>query len=146
MGKYNDGKICDWFENGTSACFLNGSRCDCPFNKRGCEIQCIKIFKEEPKGEIASRYKTDANLGDGEILTKTDVFRRLKIKKGEIVADWFIQYSELENATDPSMMIDFGKEMVKKKFNESEYEMSFIRVYHNYKLASLLGVYIIGIN
>ena len=146
MGEYNNGKVCDWFENGTSTCFLNGSRCDCPFSKRGCEIQCVKIFKEEPKGEGASRYKIDANLGDGTILTKADVFRRLKIKKGEIVADWFIPYRELENATDPTIMINYGKDMVRKKFDESAYQMRFIRVYHNYILEGLLGVYIIGTN
>ena len=105
---------------------------------------CKKAEAPVPKADI--RIDVDANLGDGTILTKTYVFKRLKIKKGEFVADWFIPYRELENATDPSMMIDFGKEMVKKKFDESEYEMRFIRIYHNFELASSIGVYIIGTN
>ena len=49
---YNAGEICDWFENGTCSCFLNGSRCDCPFSNRGCQIQCEKIFKEKKKIKI----------------------------------------------------------------------------------------------
>ena len=143
---YNDGEICDWFENGTCSCFLNGSRCDCPFSNRGCQIQCEKIFKEKPEGEIANRYSSDKHINKKKILTKQDVFKRLEIKKGEAVGDWFIPYSKLEMLIDPSEEIKFGVDQVRRKFDESEFYLKHMRIYHNVEIFGQVGVYIIGTN
>ena len=142
---FNDGKICDWFEQGISSCFLNGSRCDCPFSKRGCEIQCERIFKKEPEGEGANRYKSDKELNPNKPLTRSDVFKRLKIKEGEHIAEWFIPYSQIDAMmVAPSDQIKYGVEMVQKKFDDSEFYLRFLRIYHNVKIGNQVGIYIIG--
>ena len=143
---YNDGEICDWFENGTCSCFLNGSRCDCPFSNRGCQIQCEKIFKEKPEGEKANRYKTETHINENKILTKRGVFKELRIKKGDAIADWFIPYSKLEMLTDPSEKITFGVDQVHRKFDESEFYLEDLLIYHNVEIFGQVGVYIIGTN
>ena len=147
MGEaFNDGKICDWFENyGFSSCFYNGSRCDCPFSKRGCEIQCERIFKEKPEGEGANRYKSDSGLGENKPLTKSAVFKRLEIKEDEHIAEWFIPYSQIDDMmVAPSDQIKYGVEMVQKKFDDSEFYLRFLRIYHNVKIGNQVGIYIIG--
>lgn len=142
---FNDGKICDWFEQGISSCFLNGSRCDCPFSKRGCEIQCERIFKMKPEGEGANRYKSDKELNPNKPLTKSDVFKRLKIMEGECIAEWFIPYSQIDAMmVAPSDQIKYGVEMVQKKFDDSEFYLEFLRIYHNVKIGNQVGIYIIG--
>jgi len=145
--KYSDGKLCDWLEQGFSSCSLNGSICCCPFSKKGCEIQCEQIFKEKPEGDAANRYKSDSKINADKTFTKTDIFKRVGIKKGMIVADWFIPYSKLdEMIVEPSDEIEYGIEMVKKKFGESEYLMNQLRIYHNVEIVGQAGIYIIGIN
>ena len=98
------------------------------------------MFKEK-----TNWYKPDAE--NDEILTKSDVFKRLGIKKGMIVADWFIPYYQIDElAIDPSDEIDFGIEMVKKKFDESGYEITHMRIYHNFEQLKQVGIYILGVN
>ena len=143
---YNDGQICDWFENGTSSCFLNGSKCCCPFSKRGCEIQCVKIFKCEPEGEIANRYTSEKKIGSNKPLTTAKVFKRLGIKNGDAVGDWFIPYSRLDMVIDPSEEISYGIDKVKEKFEKSEFTLQYLRMYHNVEILGQIGVYIIGMN
>ena len=143
---YNDGKLCDWYEIGMSSCFLNGSRCDCPFSNRGCQIQCEKVFKAKPEGAKANRYSSEKHLNKQKILTKPDVFKRLEIKKGEAIADWFIPYSKLEMLSDPSDEITSGVDQVKRKFDESKFSLQHLRIYHNVEIFGQVGVYIIGTN
>ena len=141
---YNDGDLCLFLNQGFSSCSLNGSRCVCPFSKKGCEIQCERIFKEKPEGEIANRYKADDN--DTKPLTKADVFKRIGIQKGMLIADWFIPYSHMDEvAVAPSDVIDHGVDMVKDKFNSAGYCYRHLRIYHNVEMAGQLGIYIIGI-
>ena len=141
---YNNGSLCLFFNQGFGSCALNGSRCDCPFSKMGCEMQCEKIFKEKPEEERANRYK--ATAGDTKPLTKADIFKRVGIQKGMIIADWFIPYSLIESAVDPSAMIDHGIDMVKEKFDSAGYHYRDLRIYHNVEIIEqLLGIYIIGI-
>lgn len=145
--KFNNGEICDYFENGLGRCFLNGSRCDCPFSKKGCEIQCKRIFKKEPEGEGANRYTVNMHISKDEKLRKVDVYNRVGIKKGMITADWFIPYSEFDisNAVS-SDLIDHGIEEVKRKFDDSDYYLKHLRIYYNVEIAGQIGVYIIGID
>lgn len=102
------------------------------------------IFKEKPEGVKANRYK--ATGMEIEPLTKADVFKRVGIKKGMLVADWFIPYSDMnEIARSPSDVIDDGIEMVKEKFDSADYPYRHLRMYHNVEMAGQLGIYIIGI-
>lgn len=140
---YNNGSLCLFFDQGCSLCSLNGSRCDCPFSKTGCEIQCERIFKEKPEGEITNRYKATAS--DTKPLTKADVFKRVGIQKGMIVADWFIPYSLIEVAGSPSVAIDHGIDMVKEKFDRAKYHYRDLQIYHNVEMVGQLRIYIIGI-
>lgn len=141
---YGDGVLCLFFDQGFGSCALNGSRCDCPFSKTGCEIQCERIFKEKPEGEKANRYKADA--GGTKPLTKADVFKIAGIQKGMLIADWFIPYSRMDEvAVDPSDMIDHGIDMVKDKFDSAGYYLRHLQIYHNVEMAGLFGIYIIGI-
>ena len=140
----NGEHLCLFLDQGFSSCSLNGSRCDYPFSKTGCEIQCERIFKEKPEGEIANRYKADAN--DTKPLTKADVFKRAGMQKGMLIADWFIPYSRMDEvAVAYSDFIDNGINMVKDKFNSAGYYLGHLRIYHNVEMAGLLGIYIIGI-
>lgn len=142
---YNDGKVCDWFENhGFSSCFLNGSLCCCPFSKKGCEIQCVVVFKDKPEGKKANRYSSEERIGDNKKLTKDKIFKRLEIKKGEAVADYFIPYSKLDICEAPSEEIRYGIDQVKDKFKKSEYRLQYLRMYHNVEIMGQLGFYIIG--
>lgn len=141
---YNNGSLCLFFDQGFSSCSLNGCRCDYPFSKIGCEIQCESIFKEKPEVVKANRYKAIGS--DIEPLTKVDVFKRIGIKKGMIIADWFIPYSLIEVVGAPSVAIDNGIEMVKEKFDRAEYHYRDLRIYHNVEMVGQLGIYIIGIN
>lgn len=141
---YNDGVLCLFFDQGFGSCSLNGSRCDCPFSKAGCEIQCKIIFKEKPEGVKANRYKATAS--DAKPLTKTDVFKRVGIQKGMLIADWFIPYSHMDEvAVAPSDMIDHGIDTVKEKFDSAGYHYRHLRIYHNVEMAGQLGIYIIGV-
>ena len=141
---YNNGNLCLFLDQGFSSCSLNGCRCDCPFSKAGCEIQCERIFKEKPEGEIANRYK--ATSSDTKPLTKTDVFKMVGIRKGMLIADWFIPYSLIEVVGAPSVAIDNGIDMVKEKFDRAEYHYRDLRIYHNVEMVGQLGIYIIGIH
>lgn len=141
---YNNGSLCLFFDQGFSSCSLNGSRCDCPFSKTGCEIQCESIFKEKPEGVKADRYKAIGN--DTEPLTKADVYKRIGVKKGMIVADWFIPYSLIKIAVAPSAVIDHGIDMVKEKFDNAGYHCRHMRMYHNVEIVGQLGIYIIGVD
>ena len=142
---YNNGSLCLFFDQGFSSCSLNGGRCDCPFSNTGCEIQCENIFKEKPEGVKANRYKADGNRTKP--LTKTDVFKRVGIQKGMLVADWFIPYGDMDEiACSPSGMIDHGIDMVKEKFDSAGYHYKHLRTYYNVEMAGQLGIYIIGIN
>lgn len=79
-------------------------------------------------------------------LTKADVFKRVGIKKGMLVADWFIPYSDMDEiACSPSDVVDHGIDMVKEKFDSSDYPYRHLRMYHNVEMAGQLGIYIIGI-
>lgn len=142
---YNNGVLCLFLDQGFGSCSLNGSRCDCPFGKTGCEIQCERIFKEKPEGEIANRYKATAS--GTKPLTKSDIFKRVGIQKGMLIADWFIPYSYIDEvACSPSDVIDHGIDMVKRKLGVAEYHhYSPMRMYHNVEMAGQLGIYIIGI-
>lgn len=140
---YN-GNLCLFFDQGFSSCSLNGCRCDCPFSNAGCEIQCESIFKEKPEGIKANRYKAIGS--DTKPLTKADVFKRVGIQKGMIIADWFIPYSLMRVAVDPSAIIDNGINMVKEKFDNAGYHCRHLRMYHNVEIIEqLLGIYIIGV-
>jgi len=141
---YNDGVLCLFFNQGLGSCSLNSSRCDCPFSNTGCEIQCERIFKVKPEGEMANRYRVTAS--DAKPLTKADIFNMLGIQKGMIIADWFIPYSRMD-AVDvaPSYVIDDGIDMVKEKFDSAGYYYNHLRIYHNVEMVGLLGIYIIGI-
>lgn len=141
---YNSGSLCLFFCQAFGSCSLNGSRCDCPFSKTGCEIQCERIFKEKPEGEIANRYIADA--GDTKPLTKADVFKRAGIQKGMFIADCFIPYSHMdESAGAPSDVIDYGIDGVKGKLNSAGYHCRHLLIYHNVETAGQLGIYIVGI-
>ena len=141
---YNNGSLCLFLNQGFSSCSLNGSRCDCPFSKTGRKIQCERIFKEKPEGEIANRYK--AYTSDTKPLTKTDVFKRVGIQKGMLISDWFIPYSRMsEVAVAPSDVINLGIDMVKDKFDSAGYHFGHLRIYHNVEMVGQLGIYIIGI-
>lgn len=141
---YNDGVLCLFLDQGFGSCSLNGSRCDCPFSKTGCEIQCERIFKEKLEGEIANRYKATAS--DTKPLTKADVFKRVDMRKGMIIADWFIPYSHMDEvAVAPSDVIDHGIDMVKGKFEMAGYHFRHLQIYHNVEMAGQLGIYVIGI-
>lgn len=142
---YNNGSLCLFFDQGFSSCSLNGGRCDCPFSKAGCEIQCENIFKEKPEGVKAYRYKA---IGcETKPLTKADIFKRVGIQKGMLIADWFIPYSHMDEVdVAPSDVIDHGIDMVKRKLDVAEYRhYSRMRMYHNVEIAGQLGIYIIGI-
>ena len=140
---YNNGSLCLFFDQGFSSCSLNGCRCDCPFSNAGCEIQCESIFKEKPEGVKANRYKADGNRTKP--LTKADVFKRVGIQKGMLVADWFIPYSDMDEIVcSPSDVIDHGIDMVKEKFDSAGYHCRHLRMYHNVEMAGQLGIYIIG--
>ena len=138
-------KICKWFLNGAGRCSLNGSRCDYPFSKTGCEIQCARIFKEKPEGEKADRYVPDNN--PIEKLTKAGIFKELGlINSGNVVGDWFIPYENLFSFLDISMAISRGIEMVQEKFDEAECQLQTIKIYHNVEFADgMIGIYIFGI-
>lgn len=140
---YNNGSLCLFLDQGFSSCSLNGCRCDYPFSNAGCKIQCESIFKEKPEGVKANRYK--AIGGDTKPLTKADVFKRVGIRKGMLVADWFIPYSLMEAVGAPSVAIDNGIDMVKEKFDNAGYHYRHLRIYHNVEIVGLLGIYIIGI-
>ena len=141
---YNNGSLCLFLNQGFSSCSLNGCRCDCPFSKTGCEIQCESIFKEKPEGVKADRYKP--YISDDKPLTKEDVFKRVGIQKGMLIADWFIPYSRMDEvAVAPSYVIDNGIDMVKDKFDSAGYHFRHLRIYHNVEMVGQLGIYIIGI-
>lgn len=143
---YNDGKICDWFENdGFSSCFLNGSLCCCPFSKKGCEIQCVAIFKDKPEGKKANRYSSEEKIGSNKKLIKDKIFKRLEIKKGETIGDYFIPYSKLDMCIAPSEEISYGIDQVKEKFKKAGYRVQYLRMYHNVEIMGQLGFYIIGL-
>ena len=141
---YKNGAICLFLEQGFSSCFLNGSRCDCPFSKKGCEIQCEEIFKEKPEGVKADRYKP--YISDDKPLTKADVYKRVGILKGDVIADWFIPYSHMDEVPlAPSDVIDHGIDMVKEKLDSAGYRYRHLRMYYNVEMDGQLGIYIIGI-
>lgn len=140
---YKNGDICLFLDQGFSSCYFNGSRCVCPFSKKGCEIQCEEIFKEKPEGVKANRYKP--YISDDKPLTKADIYKKIGIQKGMIVADWFIPYSHMEVAVAPSDVIDHGINMVKDKFNSAGYCYRYLRIFHNVEMVGQLGIYIIGI-
>ena len=142
---YNNGAICVFFDQGFSSCSLNGSRCDCPFSKKGCEIQCEKIFHEKPEGEIANRYKANIIREDNIPLTKAEIFKRLNIKKGMMIADCFIPYNESDKViAGLSVQIDYGIELIKEKLNNVGCNLTHLRIYHNVKIIGEVGIYIIG--
>lgn len=141
---YNNRNLCLFFDQGFSSCSFYGDRCDYPFSKTGCKIRYERMFKEKPEGEIANRYKAIGS--DTEPLTKANIFKRVGIQKGMLIADWFIPYSHMDEvAVAPSDVIDHGIDMVKEKFDSAGDHYKHLRIYHNVEMAGQLGIYIIGI-
>lgn len=102
------------------------------------------IFKEKPEGVKANRYKAIGS--DAKPLTKADIFKRVAIQKGMLIADWFIPYSHMDEvAVAPSDTIDHSIDMVKDKFDSAGYHSRHLQIYHNVEMAGQLGIYIIGI-
>lgn len=79
--------------------------------------------------------------------TKSNLWKALKIKKGDMVCEWIIPYDEMEFMNiDTGVVIKEAKEQVKDKFSQIGEKMNFIRVFHNVEiLDGVYGVYVIGV-
>lgn len=142
---YRDGNICVFFNNGFGSCSLNGSRCDNPFSCEGCKIQCEEIFKKEFEEGEASKYKP---LEESKTITKNEVWKRIEIKKDDLIADWFMPYFEFdENPVSPSTLIDYAYEMVERKLLDAGLPRiaAQFRLYQNVEMLNQTGVYVIGV-
>lgn len=147
MNEYNNGKICLWLDQGIGACGLNGGTCGCPFSKKGCEIQCKEIFKEEPTDLNSNRYTPNNSKYSNRILTKAGIFKRIGLRKGMAIAEWFIPYYEIDmTAVSPLVYIKDGIDRVKEKLKKSNYNVNRIRIYHNVEIAEVIGIYILGVD
>lgn len=140
---YKEGKICSWFEDGRGSCFLNGSRCDCPFSNEGCNIQKRRIFKDLTD-DAHNDYKPGREY-QNELTTRGQVWENIGIKKGDFIGDWFIPYEHMDLAEDPSLMIDEAWDGITKKFADAGYPNNFIhRIFYNVKMLGTVGIYLIG--
>ena len=139
-----EGNICIWYLTLEGRCFLNGSGCYSPFSCEGCDIQCRDIFYRNPP----EKHKHYEPSETDEKTTKSELWKVLRIKKNDIVAEMIIPYDEMEifNA-DPSIIIHKAMEQVKEKISEAKMKMTFIRAFHNVEiLKGVYGVYVIGVS
>lgn len=139
-----DGNICANFLILEGCCFLNGAECCNPFSVEGCDIQCHDIFYRNPPSE----HKNYEQSKSDEKTTKSELWKALWIKKGDMVGEYIIPYDEIEMMNvDPNVIIHEAKEQVKNKFFEADKIMTFIRVFHNVEiLKDVYGVYVIGVS
>lgn len=142
---HREGNMCVFFNNGFGCCCKNGSRCDNPFSNEGCKIQCERIFKKEFKEGGPLQYKP---LEENNTMTKDEVWKRIGIKKGDLVADYFMPYIEFEtNGVEPSILIDFVWDMVERKIlNEGLPRIAAqFRLFQNVEMFDQAGMYVIGV-
>lgn len=137
-----DGNICKWHLLLGGCCFLNGSLCCNPFSIEGCDIQCRDIFKDQNVQH--KHYEPDK---DDRKLTKSDIWKLMKIKRGDMVGDWFVPYREMKTiGIDPEIEIYHAIKEVKDKFKRENIMINQLRIFHNVELfKEEYGVYIIGI-
>lgn len=138
----SDRVACMWFMNGEGRCFLNGCGCADPFSENGCRIQHDEVFHRE--GEFVNNFKAGKVLG---AMKKADVFREEGIKRGDLVADWFIPYNELEKTMCPAKEIKHGLEEIDRKFDEAPgwHKPDETCVYQNVEMCGTTGVYIMKV-
>lgn len=137
---YGEGKLCKYYENGQGSCFRNGSRCDNPFCEEGCKIQSVRIFKEK-YGDLNFYEPTD---GESETYTKVEAQKYVGIKKGMMIADWFMPYEEVSDDC-PSDAIDFCYSQVRNKFEKEGYIRPWMTMLQNVEMFGMKGMYFIGI-
>ena len=140
----NDRKPCKWYLELEGVCFLNGSSCLNPFGIEGCEIQRDEIFKGDPN-TINDTHRYVPSESDKK-LKKADVWKALRIKKGDVIADWIIPYDEPIPFQSIRTAIDYARLAVEKKFKDAEKVNDFVRVFHNVEvMPETYGTYVIGV-
>lgn len=137
-----DGNLCKWYLPLEGCCFLNGSACYNPLSVEGCDIQCRDIFHDES----IDHKDYEPNETDNKF-TRFEIKKELMIRKGDYTAEKIIPYKELEYMKcDPSSVIDFEKEEVKRIFSEAGIHLDKISVFYNAELYdNTYGVYVIGV-
>ena len=79
-------------------------------------------------------------------MTKFDVFEKMKIKKGDFIADFFVPYDELRTFRGTMEdAIRCGESMVREKFTRCGRVVGDIDIYNNVEIDSKVGVYFIGV-
>ena len=93
----------------------------------------------------ALQYKP---LEENNTMTKDEVWKRIGIKKGDLIADWFMPYIEFEtNGVEPSILIDFVWDMVERKIlNKGLPRIAAqFRLFQNVEMFNQAGMYVIGV-
>ena len=142
---YREGNICVLFNNGFGCCCTNGSRCDNPFSLEGCKTQCEQIFKKEFKEGGSLQYKPSEG---NNTITKNEVWKRIGVKQGDLIADWFIPYFEFDEIqVSPSTFIDYAYDILERKILDAGLSRiaTQFRLYQNVEILNQTGVYIIGV-
>ena len=142
---YREGNICTYFNNGYGICTANGSRCDSPFSCEGCKIQCERIFKKEFKKGETLEYKPTK---DKIIISKSEAWKRIGIKKDDLIADYFIPYFDFDRfAVSPSVIIDDAYKTIDEKIKRAGFTTNNVqyRLYQNVGMLGQIGVYVIGV-
>ena len=136
-----EGNICKWYLKYEGACFCNGSLCCNPFSNEGCCIQNRDIFKTDKDRDGYEPSKED------EKLTKAEVWDVLEVKKGDVIGDWIIPYSNMDRyRIDPGIIIRDAKERVDAKFKDEDIKIVRSGVFHNVEvLTGEYGVYIVKV-
>lgn len=120
--------ICTNFLNGEGRCFLKGSFCDHPFDSE---------FNTCRKHGSLDHYRAEPHYdSDYEYMAPVEIRRAYGIDVGDIIADYFVPYSEIEKFKDPSMPIRQAREIVHDKLDQKGYRIAYgdMIVYRNCKI------------
>lgn len=147
-------KICLWFTDGEGTCFKNGSRCDYPFSDEGCKIQCEelnKLSKYPSKFKESAFHRYKPYDKDVPVRTITDIYKYLKIKKGDLIADYRIPFYLLHAFPYPSAAIDNAWEQIERKLKDAglrqaQYTTDGDWIFYNVELMDgVTGIYLISV-
>lgn len=142
--------LCKHFDEWDGTCEYSCPYCSEPFSDEYCitfQKHCASEYSH-PYPVTRSYYEPSEQIGFS-IKTREMVIKKWGIRKGCVIAEWFIPDDEVEvsNVSIDDVM-QFGREQVKRKFDESEYEMKFIHTIRGYIFPATkqIGTLFLGID
>ena len=131
----NNKCLCKNYDEWRGICTLSRPYCCDPFSEESClafqKMVASHYDYGKPEDEKSS-YEPSEQTGF-KPKTREEVFKHLGIRKGMVIAEWFIPDSKIEMSNaDLDSIFQYGRDMVAKKFKEGGYSLHSLYTVREY--------------